>query len=75
MPLIIDNALVERCAKAAYEAVMSRSYLFYQPRWDDAYEHAQARFRRLARAVLTEALQPAPDPGPLDGQEPLIGET
>lgn len=27
-----------------------------------------------ARACLTEALRPAPTPGPLDGQEPLIGE-
>ena len=27
-----------------------------------------------ARACLTEALRPTPTRGPLDGQEPLIGE-
>ena len=30
---------------------------------------------RQSHRIYTEALRPAPTRGPLDGQEPLIGET
>ena len=41
----------------------------------DVVERGARAMYTWARACLTEALRPAPTPGPLDGQEPLIGET
>ena len=41
---------------------------------DDARSDRYGLARRPL-ACLTEALHPAPTPGPLDGQEPLIRET
>ena len=51
---LIDDATVERCARAAFEAVMA-GRREYRLRPADEW-------RVAARAVLTEALQPAPDP-------------
>ena len=72
---IIPADLLERCARAAYEADRPAADGDWW-RWElesDAYREV---YRTIARAVLTEALQPTPDhPGPLDGQEPLIEET
>lgn len=61
MPLIIDDALVERGAMAAYEAVMSGAGPRREP-WTTAPRQQKQTLRTIARAVLTEALQPAPDP-------------
>lgn len=71
---LIDDATVERCAMAAYEAVMASAGPRRDP-WKTAAEQQKRTLRTITRAVLTEALQPAPTHGPLDGQEPLIGET
>ena len=68
MSTIIDRELVERCARAAY--VAERPALGGD--WDREGDAYRERYRIVARAILTEALRPAPDPGPLDGQPPLI---
>ena len=67
--LIIPEALVERCARAAYVARSDRYGLARRPLADMHPEH-RSNALAMARACLTEALRP-----PLDGQEPLIGET
>ena len=71
--LIITEALVERCARAMYEASIANAGA------DHATLDELPAYRRSlaaqARACLTEALRPASTTGPLDGQEPLIGET
>ena len=43
--------------------------------WDDLPAYWRAVLTTQARACLTAALHPTPTRGPLDGQEPLIGET
>lgn len=58
MPLIIDAALVERCAMAAYVADRPAT----GSDWDREGDSYKELYRITARAVLTEALQPAPDP-------------
>lgn len=69
-PLITAD-LVERCARAAYVADRPAS----GGDWElegDAYREL---YRITARAVLTEALRPAPDQDqrqPIDGQEALL---
>ena len=72
--LIITEALVERCARAMYEASIANA----GPR-HATFDELPAYWRRTlttqARACLAEALRPAPTTGPLDGQDPLIGET
>ena len=67
----ISDGLVERCARAAYVADRPATGGDWE-REGDAYREL---YRITARAVLEEALRPAPTPGPLDGQDPLIGET
>ena len=70
---MITEALVERCAIAMYEASLADA----GPRrdtWDDLPAYWRATLTTQARACLTAALHPAPT-RPLDGQEPLIGET
>lgn len=71
--LIITEALVERCARAMYEASIANAGPHHAT-FDElpAYRKTLAT---QARACLTEALRPAPTRSPLDGQEPLIGET
>ena len=66
------EALVERCARAIYEASIANAGPHHAT-FDElpAYRKTLAT---QARACLAEALRPAPT-GPLDGQEPLIGET
>ena len=72
--LIVTEALVERCARAMYEASIANAGPHCDT-WDDLPAYWRATLATSARACLTEALRPAPTPGPLDGQEPLIGET
>ena len=72
--LIITDALVERCARAMYTASLANAGP-HRDTWDDLPACWRATLTTWARACLTEALRPAPTPGPLDGQEPLIGET
>ena len=71
--LTITEALVERCARAMYEASIANAGP-HCATFDElpAYRKTLAT---SARACLTEALRPAPTPGPLDRQEPLIGES
>ena len=72
--LIITDALVERCARAMYEASIANAGPHHA-----AFDGLSAYWRKTlatqARACLTEALRPTPITGPLDRQEPLIGET
>ena len=68
--LIITEALVERCARAAY--VAERPALGGD--WEREGDAYKALYLDTTRTVLTEALRPAPTPGPLDGQDPLIEE-
>lgn len=56
---------------AAYEAVMASAGPRRDP-WKTAAEQQKRTLRTITRAVLAEALQPAPEPPVLDGQEPLI---
>ena len=71
---LIDDATVERCAKALDASRAARHGL--KPRaWLDTHPTTRTELLADARAVLAEALQPAPTHGPLDGQEPLTGET
>ena len=65
-PIIAD--LVERCARAAY--VAERPALGGD--WERECDAYRELYRITARAVLTEALRPAPPPPVLDGQHPLI---
>ena len=70
--LIVTPDVVERGARAMYTASLSGSRC---DAWDDLPAYWRATLTTQARACLTAALHPAPTPGPLDGQEPLIGET
>lgn len=71
MTVIITEALVDRCARAMYGASIANAGPHCA-----AFDGLPAYWRRTlatqARACLTEALQPPPDPPVLDGQEPLI---
>ena len=71
---IITPDVVERGARAMYEASLANAGP-HRDTWDDLPACWRATLTTWARACLTEALRPAPTPGPLDGQEPLIGET
>ena len=71
--LIITPDVVERGARAMYTASIADAGV--QATWDDLPAYWRATLTTQARACLTEALRPASTPGPLDGQEPLIGET
>ena len=64
----ISDELVERCARAAYKADRPAT----GGDWDREGDAYRELYRITARAVLTEALRPAPDPPVLDGQHPLI---
>lgn len=78
---IIDDELIERCARAAYEAAVVDGGP-HREQWEGLPEYWQRQFRRQARVILTEALQPAPadagvfhvagETGPLPGQEVLL---
>lgn len=70
--LIITEALVERCARAMYTASLASAGP-HCATFDDLPTYWRRTLATSARACLTEALRPAPTP--LDGQEPLIGET
>ncbi len=72
--LIIDDALVERCARAMYEASIANAGPHHAS-FDDLPTYWRRTLTTQARACLAEALRLAPTAGPLDGQEPLIGET
>ena len=74
MPDLITPDVVERGARAMYEASLANAGP-HRDTWDDLPACWRATLTTWARACLTEALRPAPTPGPLDGQEPLIGET
>lgn len=71
---MITEALVERCARAMYEASIANAGPHHAT-FDDLPAYWRATLTTQARACLTEALHPTPTRGPLDGQEPLIGET
>ena len=69
-PLIAAD-LVERCARAAYEAERPATGGDWELE-SDAYREL---YRITARAVLEEALRPLPDQDqrqPIDGQEALL---
>lgn len=66
---LIDPELLEHCAQAAYEADRAPGR-----EWARETGHTRQLYRTIARAVLVEALRPAPTPGPLDGQQPLPEE-
>ena len=72
--LIVTDALVERCAQAADDDRSDRYGLGRRP-LADMHPEKRTDALAMARACLTEALRPAPTPGPFDGQDPLIGET
>ena len=72
--LIITDALVERCAQAADDDRSDRYGLGRRP-LADMHPEKRADALAMARACLAAALHTTPTPGPLDGQEPLIGET
>ena len=74
MPDLITPDVVERGARAMYEASLANAGP-HRDTWDDLPAYWRATLTTQARACLTEALHPAPTRGPLDGQEPLIGET
>ena len=69
--LIITEALVDRCARAMYEASIANAGPHHA-----TFDRLSAYWRRAlatqARACLTEALRLAPDPPFPDGQHPLI---
>ena len=67
----ISADLVERCARAMHEAVMAGAPPS-RATWDERPEPFREQDRIRARAVLEEALRPAPPPPVLDGQHPLI---
>ncbi len=69
-PLITAD-LVERCARAAYAAIMADAHPS-RATWDELGEWRRRIHRIQARAVLTEALRSVTDPPVLDGQHPLI---
>ena len=72
--LIVTPEVVERGARAMYTASLANAGP-HRATWDDLPAYWRATLTTQARACLTEALRPTPDPGPLDGQDPLIGET
>lgn len=72
--LIITPDVVERGARAMYAAGIANAGP-HRDTWDDLPAYWRATLTTQARACLTEALHPTPTRGPLDGQEPLIGET
>lgn len=72
--LIITEALVERCARAMYEASIANAGP-HRATFDELPAYWRRTLATQARACLAEALRPASAPSPLDRQEPLIGET
>ena len=56
--LLISDDLVERCARAAYAAIMADAHPS-RATWDELGEWRKRIHRIQARAVLTEALQPS----------------
>ena len=58
--LIPDDATVERCARATYYAALDDAFAAARP-WETASYVDRQQCRAIARAVLTEALQPAPE--------------
>ena len=68
---LVTADLVERCARAAYAAIMADAHPS-RATWDELGEWRRRIHRIQARAVLTEALRPPSDPPVLDGQDPLI---
>ena len=72
--LIITPDVVERGARAMYTASVANAGP-HRATWDDLPAYWRATLTTQARACLTEALRPTPDPGPLDGQDPLTEET
>ena len=73
MPDLITPDVVERGARAMYEASLANAGP-HRDTWDDLPAYRRATLTTQARACLTAALHPAPT-RPLDGQDPLIGET
>ena len=71
--LILTEALIERCARAMYEASIANAGPHHAT-FDELPAYWRRSLTTQARACLTAALHPAPT-RPLDGQEPLIGET
>ena len=69
--LIITEALIERCARAMYEASIANAGP-HRATFDELPAYWRKMLATSARACLTEALRPASAPSPLDGQEPLI---
>ena len=68
---IIDDCLVDRCARAMYEASIANAGPHHAP-FDGLSAYWRRTLATQARACLTEALRPPPDPPVLDGQDPLI---
>ena len=58
--LIITEALVERCARAMYEASIADAGPHHAT-WDDLPAYWRATLTTWARACLTAALNPAPE--------------
>ena len=59
----------KRCARATYYAALDDAFAAARP-WEELAEWWQRQYRRHARTILTEALQPGTLP--LDGQEALL---
>ena len=72
--MIITPDVVARGARAMYTASLANAGPHHAA-WDDLPACWRATLTTWARACLAEALRPAPTTGPLDGQDPLIGET
>lgn len=60
--LTITDALVERCARAMYEASIANAGPHHDT-FDELPTHWRRMFATQARACLAEALRPAPTPG------------
>ena len=54
----ITADLIERCARAAYEAIMAAAHPS-RATWDELGEWRRRIHRIQARAVLTEAIRPS----------------
>ena len=58
----ITEALIERCARAMYEASLADAGP-HRDAWDDLPAYWRATLTTQARACLTAALHPTPTPG------------
>ena len=71
MTIIITADLVDRCARAMYEASIANAGP-HRASFDGLPAYWRRTLATQARACLAEALRPPPDPPVLDGQDPLV---